>query len=189
MDLATQAMVREGYSETVHGLLQTRAFAEVILRAGAPFASEDEIEHKVAARLKQQERLHGPNPPRYWFILDEASLRRIVGNPRLMRDQMQQLLQAGTLRHVTLQVLPFSAGAHSELGGSLTLLTLPGGSTVAYEEGSRNGLLIEKSDIVAKRRAYYDLLRAQALSPRESQAMISKALEAFDHAAQPLAEE
>lgn len=189
MDLAAQAAVLESYTETIHGLLQTPAYAEAILRAGDPFASEDEIQHKVMARLKQQERLHGPTPPRYWFIQDEAALRRTVGEPLLMRDQMQALLTAGKMQNVTLQVLPFSAGFHSELGGSLTLLTPPAGAVVAYEEGSRTGTLLEKMDIVAKRRAYYDLLRAQALSPRDSLAMISAALKGFDHASRPVAEE
>lgn len=189
MELAAQAVIRESFTETIPGLLQTPAFVEAILRAGAPCSDEDEIQHKITARLKQQDRLHGANPPRYWFIMDEAALRRIVGGPLLMRDQMKALLEAGKLRHVTLQVLPFRAGGHSELGGSLMLLKLPGGSVVAYEEGSRNGLLIEKSDIVAKRQAYYDLLRAQALSPEDSSAMISAALEGFDHAARPVAEE
>ncbi|GAB2738339.1 helix-turn-helix domain-containing protein [Kitasatospora kifunensis] len=189
MDQAAQAVVREGYTLTVHGLLQTAAYAEAILRSGDPFATDDEIEHKLAVRLKQQERLSGPNPPRYWFILDELALRRPIGGPVVMRDQMQRLLNVSRPPHLTIQVLPYAAGAHSELGGSLTLLTMPGGSVVAWEEGSRSGSLIEKSEDVAKRRAYYDLLRAQARSPEDSLAMISAALKGFDHAARAVAEE
>ncbi|MDH6122086.1 helix-turn-helix transcriptional regulator [Kitasatospora sp. GAS204B] len=189
MELAAQAVVRESFTEIVPGLLQTPDYAEAIMRSGDPFATDEEIEQKVAARLKQQERLRSANPPRYWFILDEVALRRPVGGPIAMRDQMQRLLDAARPPHLTIQVLPFSAGAHSEMGGSLVLLTLPGGHVVAYEEGSRTGSLIEKSEDVAKRRAYYDHLRALALSPEDSLATIGATLRGFDHAARPVAEE
>ncbi|WP_329566444.1 helix-turn-helix domain-containing protein [Kitasatospora sp. NBC_01266] len=189
MELAAQAALLESYTEIVHGLLQTPAFATAALRAGDPFASDEEINQKVAARIKQQARLHGSTPPRYWFIMDEVALRRPVGDSLIMRDQMQALLNTAELRHVTLQILPFAAGYHSETGGSLTLLTLSGRSVVAYEEGSRSGTLIEENGIVAKCQAYYDLLRAQALSPRDSLAVIGTALKGFEHAARSVAEE
>ncbi|WP_035845388.1 helix-turn-helix domain-containing protein [Kitasatospora azatica] len=193
MELSNEAVAFESYTDTVHGLLQTPAFAAAALRAGDPFASAEEIAQKVAARLQLQERLRGAAPPQYWFILDESGLRRAAGEPHVMRDQLQSLLDASMMRNVTLQILPFSAGFHSETGGSLTLLTLPNGKVVAYEEGSRSGSLIEESDAVAKRDAYYDLLRAQALSPRDTQAMLSVALKGFEDAApkaaRPVAEE
>lgn len=99
-----------------------------------------------------------------------------------MREQLNVLLTVGKVPHVTIQVLPYAAQEHSEMGGSLTLLTLPGQSVVAYEEGSRSGSLIEAQEDVSKRRALYDLLRAQALSPRDSAAMMNAAMEGFGHA-------
>ncbi|MFE4599986.1 Scr1 family TA system antitoxin-like transcriptional regulator [Kitasatospora indigofera] len=193
MELAGVAALHESYTVTIHGLLQTPAFAEAMLRAGDPFATTDEIADRLAARLRRQQRLHGPNPPRYWFITDEVALHRPVGGPAVMREQLGTLLAAGELLHVTLQVLPYAAGEHSEMGGSLTLLTLPNRSEIAYEEGSRSGSLIDDPKAVAKRRALYDLLRAQALSPKESMAMISSALEGFSNelrrTSRPVAEE
>ncbi|MFJ1704645.1 Scr1 family TA system antitoxin-like transcriptional regulator [Kitasatospora sp. NPDC088346] len=182
MGLADQAIVYESYTVTVHGLLQTPTVAEAVLRAGDPFATEDEISHRLTARLARQDRLHGPTPPRFWFILDESALRRPVGGVRAIREQINVLLTVGRLPHVTIQVLPYAAQEHSEMGGSLTLLTLPGRSVLAYEEGSRSGSLIEGQEDVSRRRALYDLLRAQALSPRDSAAMMNATMEGFDHA-------
>ncbi|MET9612332.1 helix-turn-helix domain-containing protein [Kitasatospora indigofera] len=182
MEASAAAALHESYTVTVPGLLQTPAFAEAILRSGDPFATDDEITDRLTARLSRQGRLHGIAPARYWFILDEVALHRPVGGPPTMRDQLSALLTLGDLRQVTIQVLPYSAGEHSEMGGSLTLLTLPSRSVVAYEEGSRSGTLIDDPDEVTTRRALYDLLRAQALSPKDSAVMISSALEGFDHA-------
>ncbi|MGA6156096.1 Scr1 family TA system antitoxin-like transcriptional regulator [Stenotrophomonas sp. NPDC087984] len=79
---------------------------------------------------------------------------------------------SGTQPYVTIQVLPFRAGQHVEAGGSLLLYTLPNEPLLAYEEGSRFGTFIEDLDRVAERRKNYDLLRAMALSPLDSEAMI-----------------
>ncbi|PYC88477.1 transcriptional regulator [Streptomyces tateyamensis] len=168
MQLASEAVVFEAYTNTIHGLLQTPAIAWELLRAGDPFAPDREIDNKVKARLERQQRLHGPMPPRYWFVMDESVLRRSAKGRTEMRSQLELLADVAKMRHVTFQIMPFSAGFHSELGGSLTILTLPSGNVVGYEEGSRTGTLIEERDEAATRRAYYDLLRAQALSPRES---------------------
>ncbi|MEV7777787.1 helix-turn-helix transcriptional regulator [Kitasatospora sp. NPDC088351] len=195
MELAEQAIGHEAYETTVPGLLQTADFASAVLQAGEPFAAEEEIDDWLTKRLRRQDRLsRQPSPCRYWFILDEGAIRRPVGGPAVMVVQLTRLLHASRLQHVTIQILPFSAGAHSEIGGSLTLLTLPDRAVVAYEEGSRSGHLFEETDEVLHRQALYDLLRAQALSPRDSEAMISAALEGTTDAlprrdARPVAEE
>ncbi|MFF3599313.1 helix-turn-helix domain-containing protein [Kitasatospora indigofera] len=177
MELAAQALIHESCTITVPGLLQTPDFARASLRSGDPHATEQEIEDKLTARLNRQRRVHGDAPARYWFILDEAALRRPVGGPSTTVTQLAALLDAGRPSHVTIQVLPFSAGEHGEMGGSLTLLTLPTRATVAYLEGSRSGVLEDDPEKVAKLRESYDLLRAQALSPRESAVMIRAAME------------
>ncbi|MEU5926789.1 Scr1 family TA system antitoxin-like transcriptional regulator [Streptomyces antimycoticus] len=97
-------------------------------------------------------------------------------NALTMRHQLKSLIEHGTQPHVTLQVLPFNTGQHAEVGGSLTLYTLLDAPKVAYEEGSRSGNIIEDRDAVAEREENYDLLRAMALSPRDSEAVIRAAM-------------
>ncbi|MEV6317091.1 helix-turn-helix transcriptional regulator [Streptomyces sp. NPDC051776] len=179
IEIESRASVIEQYqSAAAPGLLQTPAYATRLMRGVQPHAPEAEIEAMVSARIDRQKRLKGIKPPRCWFVLDEAVLRRPIGGARIMRDQLNRLISCAAEPSITLQILPFVAGEHPELlGGSLTLYTLPDQPLVAYEEGSRSGTIIEDRSGVAERRESYDLLRAMALSPRESEALIRAALE------------
>ncbi|MFH8365849.1 helix-turn-helix domain-containing protein [Streptomyces sp. NPDC018031] len=179
MDIESRAIVIEEYSGgAVPGLLQTSDLAECWLRCGRPHAPEAETKAMVKSRIDRQVRLQGPKPPRCWFIVDEAVLRRPVGGPEVMRRQMASLIERGTQSHITLQVLPFLAGEHPQvLGGSLTLYTLPGQAAVAYEESARSSTILEDHDHVMECRESYDLLRAMALPPRDSEAVIRTAME------------
>ncbi|WTW93710.1 helix-turn-helix domain-containing protein [Streptomycetaceae bacterium NBC_01309] len=166
-------------AHVIPGLLQTADYARALLRAFKPRAGDDEIEDLVAGRLARQARLHGDEPPSYWVILDEAVIRRPIGGSAVMVAQLEALLPLVEGKFTRIQVLPYNRGAHPALGGSLTLLTLPDRSTVAYLEGSDSGQLIEDPDDVAARQETYDHLRAYALSPGESAAMITTAIEEF----------
>ncbi|MFD7584173.1 helix-turn-helix transcriptional regulator [Kitasatospora sp. NPDC059811] len=185
LKLAATARAQATYTLSFPGLLQTKAVVLAMLQAGEPFADPVEINDWLTTRLERQERVYRqPAECRYWFIVDEYALVRPIGSPAVMVEQLSKVLEASELRHVTVQVLPLRAGAHSELGGSsLTLLTLDDGSEVAYEEGSRSGKLFEDSQDVQHRQGLYDLLRAQALSPTDSQAKIRSALEGITDAA------
>ncbi|GAU65215.1 hypothetical protein SSP35_01_05530 [Streptomyces sp. NBRC 110611] len=179
IEIESQATVIEQYvTGSVPGLLQTPETVQRWLRCGHPHAPDAEIEALVKARIDRQARLSGQKPPRCWFILDEAVLHRQVGGPQVMCRQMLSLIERGTASHITLQVLPFKAGEFPDvLGGAFTLYTVPDKPLVAYEEGSRSGTIIEDPDKVAQRRESYDLLRAHALSPPDSEAMIRAAME------------
>ncbi|WP_432095439.1 helix-turn-helix domain-containing protein [Streptomyces sp. bgisy100] len=178
IEIERQATTIEQYaSATVPGLLQTAELAERSLRCGHPHAPEAEVEALVEARLTRQARLNDPKPPRCWYILDEAVLRRRVGTAITMHRQMAALLERAAQANLTIQVLPFDAGEHAEAGGSLTLYTLPDQPMVAYEEGSRSGTIIDDRDVVGERRESYDLLRAMALSPHDSEVLIRAAME------------
>ncbi|MFI1736592.1 Scr1 family TA system antitoxin-like transcriptional regulator [Streptomyces sioyaensis] len=178
IEIASRAtVIRQYASATVPGLLQTPELALRSLRCGHPYAPDAEIEAMAAARIDRQTRLSLPKPPRCWFILDEAVLRRRVGSADVMRHQMMSLIERGTSPHVTIQVLPYDAGEHAEMGGSLTLYTLPDEPLLAYLEGSRSGTIVEDRDEVMELEESYDLLKAMALSPRDSEAMIRAATE------------
>jgi transcriptional regulator with XRE-family HTH domain len=178
MELEAQARVIEEYSgHVVPGLVQTRDYAYALFRASNPGESEDRLEERVAARLGRQELLRTDPRPHLWIILDEAVTRRPVGTPAVMREQLAVLLPLVETPHTTIQALPDSHGEHALLGGSLTLLTLGGSLTVAYEEGITIGHLIEDPEAVSQHRRAYDLLRAYALSPRDTAAMVKAAME------------
>ncbi|MFC0599772.1 helix-turn-helix domain-containing protein [Streptomyces palmae] len=177
LEIEAQATVIEQYlCATAPGLLQTPAYADRLMRIGQPNAPDAEIAALVKARMDRQPRLYGPEAPRCWFILDEAVLRRPVGGADVMRSQLMSLIENGTKPQITIQVLPFEAGEHPALGGSLNLYSHPK-QQVAYLEGIRCGQVFDDPKDVAERRDNYDLLRAMALSPRDSEAMIRAAME------------
>jgi hypothetical protein len=127
--------------------------------------------------MGRQTRLASDDRPVLRVVLDEAVLRRPVGGPAVMRAQLKRLLDAASERHITVQVLPFDQGEHDVMGGSLTILTLPDGSDVAYTEGAHYGQLIEETDEVRKFALAYHQLTAAALPPLMSLEMIRSVME------------
>ncbi|MEO3749889.1 DUF5753 domain-containing protein [Streptomyces sp. B6B3] len=125
------------------------------------------------------------NPPHVWAILDEGVLRREIGGSQVMYNQLAKLLPLVDTPTSKVQVLPYNHGAHPFLGGSMTLLKLSGGREVAYEEGIDVGRLYEDSGQVERRKRVYDELRAHALSPRESAALIRKLMEEYKSSCEP----
>ncbi|MFB0620906.1 helix-turn-helix domain-containing protein [Streptomyces sp. AGS-58] len=175
--------IRQYAAHVVPGLLQTDEYARAVLKVGRTLGSEEQLEERIALRLGRQERLHAVDRPKLWVVLDEAVLRRPVGGHVVMRDQLTRLLGTATESHITVQVLPFDQGEHDVMGGSLTVLTMPDGSEIAYTEGAHYGQLIEDGDEVRSFALTYDLLRAAALPPLMSLDMIRSVMEGNHRAA------
>ncbi|MDQ0776221.1 transcriptional regulator with XRE-family HTH domain [Streptomyces aurantiacus] len=178
MEYAEQAVaIRQYAAHVVPGLLQTKDYARAVLSLDALLDGEAQLEERVTARMGRQARLSSPDRPELWVILDEAVLRRPIGGPAVMRAQLARLLESAAVRHITVQVLPFDQGGHEAMGGSLTILTLPDGSEVAYTEGSDYGQLIEEPADVSRYKVIYDRLRAASLPPLMSLDMIRSTME------------
>ncbi|MCF3104719.1 helix-turn-helix domain-containing protein [Streptomyces roseoverticillatus] len=179
MELEARAKAIDEYAGSlVPGIVQTEGYARALFRVGNPEASPDQIDERVSARMSRQMLLKGEAPPYFSLILDEVVLRRPIGGPSVMRDQLAVLAELVDTARTTVQVLPFEHGEHSLIGGTLTLMTLDDDTNVAYVESIATGFLIEDPETVSARRRSYDLLRAYALSPRESATFIRAVLEA-----------
>jgi hypothetical protein len=170
---ATSISVYE--SQLVHGLLQTADYARQVIRADDPEAPAEEVDRKVALRLDRADRLTAANPPRLWVILDEAVLRRTVGGKAVMRGQLENLRKRAELPNVTIQVLPFSVGAHAGLGSTFSILGFPESEDhdVVYIEEAAGSLYLERPPEIRRYRLRLDHLMASALRPDESVDMIS----------------
>ncbi|MEU4174298.1 helix-turn-helix transcriptional regulator [Streptomyces sp. NPDC026589] len=179
MDFEFRAEVIEQYgAQALPGLLQTEEYARTFLRCQEDLSAE-QVEERVTARMSRQERQRSENPPFRWAIIDEAVLRRQMGSAACMREQLASLLKQVDTPDSKVQVMPFSAGLHSLLGGALTLLTLPDRTCVAYEEGIQAGHLYEDPVAVKKWRRQYDVLRANSLTLDESAERIRTAMEGY----------
>jgi transcriptional regulator with XRE-family HTH domain len=179
---AVAASLRAYEAQVVHGLLQTQDYARAVLRARQRKASAEQIDRLAELRMKRQEALTRPcDPLELWLILDEAVLRRPIGGPKVMRAQLGRLIEATELPNLTLQVLPFSHGAHAGLAGPFYILEFPGdahGTTdpgIAYVEGAAGNIYLEKDPDVRRWAHAFDQLRAEAMSPGESRELIATA--------------
>jgi len=142
---AAASFIREYELQFVPGLLQIEEYARAVIRLGT-LTSEDEVDRRAKARMSRQEILNRENPPKVWAILDEGALRRIIGGPEVMRAQLLHLIDMCDHPAVTLQILPFSAGAHRAMGGPFTILryTEPDLRDVVYIEQLTSALYLDK---------------------------------------------
>ncbi|MER6464932.1 helix-turn-helix transcriptional regulator [Streptomyces sp. NPDC048409] len=164
--------------QLVTGLLQTRAYAEALVQGALPETSAADIEKRVQVRMRRQERITAEhNPLRLWVVLDEAALRRLVGNRLVMREQLEYLIEMSQQPHITVQVLPFEVGAHPGLNGQYAILEFADAadSSVVYLEGVTSDLYLEKAHDVQKYAVMYEHLRAQSLNVEQSRQFISDA--------------
>jgi hypothetical protein len=151
VDLESAASLIRCYEgQFVPGLLQTDAYMRAVVQGAHLAESADEVGRRVRLRLARQTLLTREGPPRLWAVIDEAALRRPVGGPGVMRGQLERLVEATKLANVTLQVLPFAAGAHSAMVGSFTVLRFPDRELpdVVYLEHLTSALYLDKPDAV-----------------------------------------
>ncbi|MEU4537056.1 helix-turn-helix transcriptional regulator [Streptosporangium sp. NPDC023825] len=164
----------------IPGLLQTEDYARAVIRAVPPTATEAQVEDRVAARLQRQALLEGDTPLRLWAILDQAALCRKIGSNAIMREQLAHLARQAQRPHITIQVIPFSAGAHSGMLGSFIVLKfVPGNSDVIYIDSMAGDLFLEKETDIERYNDMCEHLRAIALSPADTIALFASSRE--DH--------
>ena len=162
--------------QLVHGLMQTEEYAFAVLQAGQPTATADEVERQLAARATRQELLTSRSPLQMWAILDEAVLHRTVGGTAVMREQLNRVRETAAFPSVTIQVLPFDAGAHASMGTSFELLQFPevGDTDIVYIEDLSTSQYLETPADIERYTLVFDHLRASALSPERSLAFIGQ---------------
>ncbi|MGW1835825.1 helix-turn-helix domain-containing protein [Streptomyces sp. NPDC002067] len=161
------------------GLLQTPEYAAAVMRAAFPRASAEWIKENVELRMRRQAVLDREDPPLLWVIVHEAVLRAVVGGVAVMVSQLEHLTVLMQSPHVTIQVLPYKAGAApSHL--PFTLLSLNGKPHAVYTETPTHGGQVDETpSVVASAVGMFDRLRMAALSDEESRLFIRKIME--DH--------
>jgi hypothetical protein len=142
---AAASFIREYELQFVPGLLQTEAYARAVIRLGTSVA-EDEIVRRAQARVSRQEILRRESPPKIWAVMDESALHRVIGGREVMKEQLRHLLDMCDHPAVTVQILPFSAGAHRAMGGAFTILryTEPDLRDVVFIEQLTSALYLDK---------------------------------------------
>ncbi|MFE9138491.1 helix-turn-helix domain-containing protein [Streptomyces sp. NPDC007355] len=162
--------------QAVPGLLQTEGYARAVFAMWLPLLDEATIEERVAARLARQEIFSRRPMPTISFVIEESMLGRPLGGREVMRGQLEQILLTAQQRNVSIQVMPTRLEEHAGLGGSFTLIESKEGRRMAYVEAHQDSRLYTERKPVREFEEQYGLLRAQALTPRESLNVIEKAL-------------
>ncbi|MPY53515.1 helix-turn-helix domain-containing protein [Streptomyces acidicola] len=167
--------IRAYEAEFVHGLLQTEAYARALLSAGNPHASSEATDRRVALRMRRQELLTRPMPPRVWIVMDETVLRWPVGGSRVMREQVDHLIELNRLPQVTLQIMPFSNGPHPAMrAGAFHLFRFraPELPDIVYLNGLVGAVYLDKPDDVVVYREALDRLGAQSAPAGKTEAVL-----------------
>ena len=163
----------------VPGLLQTAPYARAIVRAAMPRATAQEVEEKVAARMRRAELFDAERPPAFWAILDESLIRRGTLPDEGMAELLEHILGVVDATRSILQIVPQTSTAHPFMMGMTRVMAFPDAPPVVYLEGLHSGQLIDYPALVKQYRESYDLLRAAALSTEASRTMIQAAAEDY----------
>ncbi|MCW1093657.1 MULTISPECIES: helix-turn-helix domain-containing protein [Streptomyces] len=173
---ATAVEVSLYANHNIHGLLQTEEHMRSLFDTWLPAYTEEETESMVAARLARRAVFERSPAPTLSFVQEEATLRRPVGGRMVWRGQLERLLELGELRSVSIQVMPTDGEEHFGTGGLIEVLKFPDGTAVGRSEGAFNGRPVSDPKQLRILELRYGMIRAQALTPRESRAVIEQML-------------
>ncbi|WP_431911487.1 helix-turn-helix domain-containing protein [Micromonospora carbonacea] len=190
---AGASRIRQYEAELVPGLLQTPAYAEQVFRmpGGAIDAEATEEQRRaIQLRTERQSLLTRFSPPQLSVIINEAVLRRPVGNATIMAEQLHQILKATQLPNVTVQVLTFSAGLHAgAMSGAFSILEFPRDEhgkevepPVAYLEAATGAIYLDKPHETAAYNTIWADMASRALNKSQSQNLIQQAAEEYSRA-------
>jgi transcriptional regulator with XRE-family HTH domain len=183
VDLESAASLIRAYEgQYVPGLLQTEAYCRAVVTGALLDEPPEEVERRVALRMGRQGLLSGDAPPRLWAVVDEAALRRPVGGHAVMRAQLERLIEASTLPQVTLQVLPFRAGAHPAMVGAFTVLRFEDRELpdVVYVEHLTSALYLSKREEVDRYLHVMESICVRSAPPEQTPGILSEILKELD---------
>ncbi|MFG3112012.1 helix-turn-helix domain-containing protein [Streptomyces tendae] len=173
---ATAVEVSLYANHNIHGLLQTEEHMRSLFDTWLPAYTEEQTESMVAARLARRSVFERSPAPTLSFVQEEATLRRPVGGRMVWRGQLERLLELGESRSVSIQVMPTDCEEHFGTGGLIEVLKFPDGTAVGRSEGAFNGRPVSDPKQLRILELRYGMIRAQALTPRESRAVIEQML-------------
>ncbi|WP_405527768.1 helix-turn-helix domain-containing protein [Streptomyces canus] len=161
-------------NHNLHGLLQTQEYAWALLRTRRPVTPEDQLEQAVAARMARKAIYDRSPAPELSFVLEETTLRRPVGGKMVWRRQLEHLLKVGKLPNVEIQVMPTDCWDHPGTGGRIQVLKFEDGTAVGRMDDDFNGRPVHDARQVRILELRYGIIRAEALTTRESLAFVEQ---------------
>ncbi|MEU6350898.1 helix-turn-helix transcriptional regulator [Streptomyces sp. NPDC047072] len=181
-ELEQQASLIQQFAlSLVPGVLQTDGYARALFRAYRPNFTAEELDKAVVVRTERRRILDASPHPVVWTLLDEAVLRRRIGGPHVMAEQLRKIADSADAGRLRLHVIPYGVGAHALLESLLTLMSFEDSAPVAYVEGFLSGHLMDDPALVSASQTAYALALGDALSHQESIALVRAAAEEHTH--------
>jgi transcriptional regulator with XRE-family HTH domain len=175
--LELEATAIQAYETTlVHGLLETREYASTLLHGASFGVPPEDIDLLVDVRMRRKELFDREPPLKLSVIMEEAALLRPIGGLEVMRAQLQHLLDQQEKPYITLQVLPFSLGAHVGLNGNIAVLDFEDQPSVVHAEGSTGNNFLLKPREVRRCKLLLKRLQDIALDPDDTKKYLAKTL-------------
>jgi transcriptional regulator with XRE-family HTH domain len=170
------AMLRIWQPLLIPGLFQISDYARALFLAGQTDTSDETIDALVAARLERQEILDRADPPETVVVLDESVLRRLIGSPQVMHDQLIHVADMGTRPHISVHVVPADTGANAGLGGAFDVASADGMPAVVRMEGVED-VTSERRALVRQAEIAFERVRRDALPRVASRNLITEVAE------------
>jgi transcriptional regulator with XRE-family HTH domain len=172
------SLIRSYEIQFLPALLQTAPYARAVINAGSPGMAIDEIDRRIALRKQRQELLFQENPLQFWAVLDEAAVHRPLGGTRVMREQLQHLLELMDSANVVVQIMPFALGGHAGDGGSFSILRFPAPDLpdVVYLNQMISAAYLDKSEYVERYARVMERLMVDSQPPERSRDTIHRLL-------------
>lgn len=174
------SMIRTYEVQFIPGLLQTEDYAQAVTVAGRPEFRAEEVQRRVQLRMERQRILRRTNPPpvQLWVVMDEAALRRPIGGPKVMRGQIQRLIELAEQPNITIQVMPFRFGGHAAEGGAFSILRFPEPDLpdVVYVEELVSALYLDKREHVDRYLETFNRLTVDSQPPELSVETLKRSL-------------
>jgi hypothetical protein len=159
------------------GLFQTPEYAEAVIRAADPQASNAQVQQWVTFRMKRQEVLTDADAPDYDVILDESCFQRVVGGPEVMRAQLFRLLELSSRPNITVRILPFATGSMASPDGGFTVYVMPSPFPLVAQINSEGGVIYLEAPKASRFDGAYSRLEAEALDVEDSQSFVKTRME------------
>ncbi|MGW7274293.1 helix-turn-helix domain-containing protein [Streptomyces sp. NPDC054864] len=175
--------IREYAAALVPGLLQTAPYARAVFEAGFPSMTDEECDKALVTRLSRARILENPKSPVMWALMDEAVVRRTVGGPHVMAEQLRHIVELAERRRIHPHVLPFGSGAHALMESMVSLMRFKDLPPVVYVEGWKTGKVWDHPLVVQQGFAAYDLALGDALSHQQSLALMRSVAEEYENEA------
>jgi transcriptional regulator with XRE-family HTH domain len=174
-------MINEFASTYVPGILQTEGYARTIIGATFPPHSAEDRERHVTTRRERTKMLNDTAVPTMWALIDEPVLRRMVGGPKVMAEQIMHIVRLAESERIRVHILPFDMGFHTLMDGMLTLMWFEDQPPAAYSEGLSIGQLHDSPSVVQQLQHRYYLALGESMPTKQSLALMRATAKEYGH--------